>query len=101
MMFDELQDGEKIFIDANIFVYHFGELSGACKHLLSRCSKGQLRGYTSTAILAEVLHRLMIVEAVKKGHVKAKNPVQQLKKNPEIVKQLSEMCSRKFLYKEN
>lgn len=28
MTFDELQDGEKIFIDANIFVYHFGELSG-------------------------------------------------------------------------
>ncbi len=90
MRFDDLRQGEKIFIDANIFVYHFGEGSGECKHLLARCGREEIIGHTSTAILAEVLHRLMIVEAVKKGHIIQKNPVRRLKEHPEIIRKLSD-----------
>ena len=36
MTFDELRDGEAIFLDANIFVYHFLGLSQQCKELLWR-----------------------------------------------------------------
>ncbi len=90
MTFDDLRKGAAIFLDANIFVYHFGELSGECKRLLSRCAQKEFKGYTSTSVLAEVLHRLMIVEAVKKKYISAKNPVKQLKKHPEIITQLSE-----------
>jgi predicted nucleic acid-binding protein len=88
MTFDDVQEGEGIFIDANIFVYHFGELSVECKNLLSRCARGEIAGYTSTAILAEVLHRLMIAEAIEKGYISEKNPVKQLKGHPEIIKGL-------------
>lgn len=89
-MFETLQKGDKIFIDTNIFLYHFGEVSTECKALLAQCSSKEITGYTSTSVLAEVLHRAMIVEAVKKNYISAKNPVQQLKKHPEIIKQLSE-----------
>ena len=101
MTFDALQKGSKIFLDANIFVYHFGELSAECKHLLSRCSQRELKGYASTSVLAEVLHRLMIVEAVKKGYINAKNPVKQLKKHPEIIKQLSDYSADVCYYPED
>ncbi len=90
MTCDTLQDGEKIFIDANIFVYHFGKLSTACKTLLARCCRGEIIGYTSTSIIAEVLHRLMIVEAVKKDYISSKNPIKQLKRHPDTIKQLSD-----------
>lgn len=90
MTFDALRRGAKIFLDANIFVYHFGELSIGCKTLLRRCSQRELRGYTAISVLAEVLHRLMIVEAVKEGDIRPKNPVQQLKKHPEIITHLSD-----------
>lgn len=93
MTLDALQDGEKVFIDANIFVYHFGKLSTDCKKFLVRCCRGEVIAYTSTSIIAEVLHRLMIVEAVKKGYIPSKNPVKQLKRHPEIIKQLSDYNS--------
>lgn len=90
MMFDTLPKGAKIFIDANIFVYHFGELSPECKTLLSGCARRELRGYTSTSVVAEILHRLMLVEAVKKGYISAKNPVKQVKAHPDIIAKLSD-----------
>lgn len=90
MTFDQLQPGEKIFIDANIFVYHVNGISSECKHFLSRCSQKEIIGYTSTFVLAEILHRLMIAEAIRKKYIRTKNPVQQLKKHPEVVKQLSD-----------
>ena len=39
MTFDDLHEGDRIFIDANIFVYHFGKLSEESKHLLLRCAR--------------------------------------------------------------
>mgnify|MGYP001559388360 CR=1 FL=1 len=49
MKFDELKKGESIFIDANIFIYHFGGQSDECKEILIKCAKGDLKGYTLTS----------------------------------------------------
>lgn len=89
MKIDGLQEGESIFIDANIFIYNFGGESVDCKEVLLRCARSEVIGYTSTSILAEVLHRTMIAEAKEKGLIKSKNPLKQIKDNPEIIKQLS------------
>lgn len=86
----ELVDGDSVFIDANIFVYHFGGRSAECKTLLERCARSELHGYTSTPILAEVLHRLMVAEAIAKGLVTAKTAVKKLGETPELVKQLTQ-----------
>jgi len=48
-----------------------------------------LLGYTSTSVLAEVLHRLMVAEAIEMGLVDAKTAVKRLRKRPELVKQLT------------
>ena len=79
MRFDALRNGDSVFIDANIFIYNFGGHSAECKDILLRCAKGELRGITSTLILAEVLHRLMIAEATEKGFISDKNTVKRLR----------------------
>ncbi len=89
MTLTDLQDGDSVFLDANIFIYHFGGRSAQCKTLLTRCASRTLQGYTSTTILAEVLHRLMVAEAIQKRLVTAKNAVKKLQERPELVKQLT------------
>lgn len=43
MTLAELQDGDSVFLDANIFIYHFGGQSHQCKGLLERCARRALR----------------------------------------------------------
>ena len=64
MSLADLRDGGRVFIDANIFIYHFGGRSLECKALRERCARRTLLGYTSTPILAEVLHRCMVAGSV-------------------------------------
>jgi predicted nucleic acid-binding protein len=90
MILADLRDGDRVFIDANIFIYHFGGQSLECKAFLERCARRELVGYTSTAILAEVLHRLMIAEAVAKGLVTARTAVRKLAETPDLVRQLTQ-----------
>ena len=85
----DLRDGGGGFIDANIFIYHHGGRSAACKAFLERCARRELVGYTSTSVLAEVLHRLMVAEAIQTGLVTARTAVKQLKEDPELVKRLT------------
>ncbi|MBI4674971.1 MAG: PIN domain-containing protein [Chloroflexi bacterium] len=84
----DLQSGERVFIDANIFVYHFGGKSLECRAFLERCARREIEGYTSAFILAEVLHRLMVAEAIQQSLVTGKNAVKNLAEKPELVKQL-------------
>jgi len=89
MILADLQDGDGVYIDANIFIYHFGGRSAHCQAFLERCARRELLGYMSTPTLAEVLHRLMVAEAIQRGLVIAKTAVKKLKEKPELVKQLT------------
>jgi predicted nucleic acid-binding protein len=90
MTLAELLDSDSVFVDANVFIYHFGGRLLECKTFLERCARRELLGYTSTPILAEVLHRLMIAEAIAKGLITAKTAVRKLGETPELVKQLTQ-----------
>jgi len=70
MRLDSIEPGSEVFIDANIFIYHFTGVSDESSNLLSRCEQGNLTGITSLNVLFEVLHCLMMVEAVRKKLVK-------------------------------
>ncbi len=69
---------------------NFGGRSLECQALLERYARRELLGYTSTPILAEVLHRRMVAEAIAKGLVTARTAVRKLTKTPEVVKQLTQ-----------
>ncbi len=90
MKFEKIVSGEYVFIDANIFIYHFTGVSDQCSDFLNRCEQKDLIGITSTNVLLEVLHRLMMIEVVKKKLIDPPNIVKKLQKKPVLVKQLSD-----------
>jgi predicted nucleic acid-binding protein len=87
----ELPPGTRVCIDANIFIYHFTDtpLTAACTAFLRRVESGELHGVTSVVILAEVAHRLMILDAIRTFGLPARTAVKQLKEHSDLVRQLS------------
>lgn len=77
--------GKKVFIDANIFLYEvfdhpkFGENA---YRILKDVESGVITGITSTMVLDEVLHKMILFEASYKFHISTKDTVLFLKKNP-------------------
>lgn len=94
MRLDELKTGDSVFIDANIFLYHFAGVSKECKEFLKRCEDKDLFGVTGVTILAEVCHQLMIAEAIARKFIRPAKPVLSLQKNPHIIKKLSEYSAQ-------
>ena len=86
-------DHSEVFIDANIFIYHFSgptEYTDSCTQFLQRIEEARLSGLTSVLILAETLHRLMIIEAATTLHVEPKQVLRHLKAHPLDVRKLTE-----------
>ncbi len=90
MGLDRVPAGTPIFLDANIFIYHFTGVSRQCTALLSRCEKGQIAGITGVHVLAEVTHRMMAIEAVRKELVTPGNVAAKLRARPHIVRALKD-----------
>jgi predicted nucleic acid-binding protein len=92
MDLSEVPSTTEIFIDANILVYHFAgptQLTSACSAFLRRVENRDLIGFTSLTVLAEVLHRLMLIEATEKLKIEARRAVQYLKQHPTAVSLLT------------
>ncbi len=91
MIFADLAAGESIFLDANVMVYHFAPhpiFGPACSQFVQRIENGDLAGFTSTAVLSELAHRLMMFEASALFGWPSK-VVDRLKQNPGAVGQLT------------
>jgi predicted nucleic acid-binding protein len=84
-------DGTAIFIDANIFVLAgaTGALAEACRGLLTRVRQQQLQGFTATFVVAEVTHRVMVNEARERLNLSARETVEQLQQQPDLVRSLT------------
>jgi predicted nucleic acid-binding protein len=84
--------GETVFLDANIFYYHFVSLPGlstACKDFLRRIEQGELTGVTATVVLAEAQHKVMLAEAVQKYGLPPQGLVRRLTQTPGLLAGLS------------
>lgn len=93
MLLSDISDDARVFIDSNIFIYHFSNFDKyaiSCLDFFQRIEEGRLSGYTSTIVLAEVLHRLMVIEASKRFDLLPKNVVKYLKENPEKIPLLTD-----------
>jgi predicted nucleic acid-binding protein len=67
MILADLTAGDSVFVDANTLIYHFGPhptFGAACRQLIQRIESQDLLGFTSTHVLGEVAHQLMILEAL-------------------------------------
>ena len=60
----------RAFIDANIFVFSASDKEGESSQFLKKCLSEEVKGFTSVSVLAETLHRLMILEAIEKKLIK-------------------------------
>lgn len=80
--------GKRVFIDSNIFLYEvfdhpkFGE---SAYRILKDVEKGAIKGVTSTLVLDEVPHKMILIEASKKFYISIKDTVSFLKKNPKEI----------------
>jgi predicted nucleic acid-binding protein len=90
MKLEDLPDGERICVDANILIYHFTGISSECRTFLQRCEARQVEAFTGVHIVLEVMHRLMLLEALRKGLISGGQLARKLKERPEIVKSLRE-----------
>ena len=88
MTLEQIPSGNRVFIDAPVFIYHFTGASLECKTFLERCAAADLVALTSSVVMAEVLHRLLMIEAVAEGLVTPGNAVRKLRKRPELIRRL-------------
>jgi predicted nucleic acid-binding protein len=92
MTFADIPGGVAVFVDANTFVYHFiaHPIFGVeCTALLDRIEHQQIQGFTSAAVLGDVSHRLMTVEAQQVLGWRAAGMANRLKRHPSQVRKLS------------
>jgi predicted nucleic acid-binding protein len=92
MTFADLRTGDAVFLDANIFIFHFGpdpQFGPACGQLIQRIENQDVQGFTTLHVLGEVAHRLMVLEAIAvKGWVAGKIK-RRLKQQPGVLQTLS------------
>lgn len=88
MRVNEIAPGSRVCLDANVFIYHFCGRSRQATELLLDVEDGQLHGFTTSGVLAEVLHRLMVIEAVSVGAISGASPARALRRRPEVVRAL-------------
>ena len=89
----DLPDGASCFLDANIFYYHFVETpvaSDACTDLLERVAGGAVTAFTSTHLLAEAMHKIMLAEAAARFSLRRPSLVDWLQANRQRIGELSE-----------
>jgi predicted nucleic acid-binding protein len=93
MTFSNIPARAAVFIDANIFIYYFTPdpvLGPQCRTLMERISKFQdFFAFTSTHILSEVSHQLMILEAVQLFAWPLAGITQRLQKHPSEIQKLT------------
>jgi predicted nucleic acid-binding protein len=92
MTLDQVPAGAQVFVDANILVYHFQphpSFGPMCHRLVGRIEQQDVEGVTSTSLLAEVAHRLMVIEAGTLPGWAGGKVLNRLKQQPVVVQQLS------------
>ena len=83
--------GISVFVDANVLVYHFAQmppLTEVCKAFFERVSRLEIRAFTSAHVVADVIHRIMLAEAIATLGLASRDAVSYLKSHSDAVKQL-------------
>src|SRR5262245_30149862 len=84
--------GGTIFVDANIFLEHLLQGDPICTAFFQRLSRKEIHAVTSVAVIAEVRHRLLLTEAVRRGYVaRPQRALEALQTKPSVLRHL-ESC---------
>jgi predicted nucleic acid-binding protein len=91
-----LHQGETVFIDANIFlsiIFEAPATANPSVRFLEHVHDGVMYGATSVIVLNEIVHRLLIAEAVQSAHISAESAVSFLKSHPQYIQDASTVWS--------
>ncbi|SRR6266446_5487686 len=92
MNLDQVPAGSQVFVDSNILVYHFQphpRFGPMCHRLIERIERLDIEGCTSTTLLGEVAHRLMVIEAGTLPGWAGGKVLNRLKQQPSVVQHLT------------
>jgi predicted nucleic acid-binding protein len=87
---NDLPQGSLVCIDANVLVYYVSATSPQSRSFVANLASGIISGWIGANSLAEVTHRLMVLEAQRKQLVSGGNPARKLKEKPEVVRSLTD-----------
>lgn len=76
----DLPRGTSVFVDTNIFHFHFQNKSPSCTAFLNHIAVGDVIAFVNTQVLSDLLHKLMFAEA------RAKQCVGSTSTNPQELK---------------
>lgn len=92
---DAVPLSSNVFIDANIFLYHImkrPKFFPSCHKFFTGIEAGAYNGITSTLVLNEVLHKLILAEAANTYGLRSEHDASNvLKQNPEKIRGLSQV----------
>lgn len=66
-MLDDIPDGTHCFVDANIFCYYLIDtppLTRQCARFIKRIERHELTASSSSIVIAETTHKVMLAEAI-------------------------------------
>jgi predicted nucleic acid-binding protein len=87
-----LQSGDEVLIDANILVYGLAGASSDCVAFLDRWATADVQGFVTLDALADACHKLMILEAHRRGLIQRAN-ASSLQGKTAVIRQLSDYWS--------
>ncbi|MFP4436048.1 MAG: type II toxin-antitoxin system VapC family toxin [Chloroflexaceae bacterium] len=91
--FRNIPDSATVLLDANIVVYALypqSQFHTACAHLLERGALQEVTLHLVVNVAAEIIYRTMVLELLNQGTLShASDAVMYLKRNPQIVQQLT------------
>ena len=86
MNLNEIKKSDIVILDANVLVYGVLHKSEQCTKLLRRCAERDVIGVVGLQQLAEVMHRLMMVEALDNGWTTGGNPAKSLSERADRIR---------------
>ena len=89
MTLDDIPSGTLCVLDTNILIYAEQGVSEQAQRLLRRIERQDVTGVLPQPVWQELIHRLMVIEAILRGQISGGNPGRQLSGKPELVKSLT------------
>lgn len=89
MNLDDIPRGSLCVVDTNVLLYAEQGASLQAQRLLRRIEKREVLGVVPQPVWQELMHKLMLAEALMLGHLSGGNPARQLASKPEVIKWLT------------
>lgn len=92
-MLHDIPPGTHCFVDANIFYYHLVEtppLSEECSNFFQRVEKREVTASTSSVVVAEAIHKVMLADAVAQHGLDRAGLAHRLQRHRQLIVTLQE-----------